>query len=224
MAIEDVYRNVLGRAPTQAEVSHFKKFMDAGDLDEMEIGQILGSLPEAQQARNLAQGKEYESLLGQGDASMLAKSYGQAMGDFRRMGRPDSSGLASAYANASQNLALQRQNQLAQFYGQGMSNVGQNYMGLGQDAQSRGYGQRDDRTRFNRDLDLAKYWYTRQSNDYQDQLNAQNRANRTGAIAGLAGGVLGGVGGAFAGAPFGMTGPGARMGAGFGGQLGGIFR
>lgn len=226
MAIADAFTKVLGRSPSKAEIDYFQKFINQGDLSELEVEQILGGLPEAQQTRLTQQGQQYGDMLAANDSNLLAKAYGQANSDFRRLGRADSSGLNSAYAGAAQNLGMNRQNALAQFYGQGLQGINQSYAGLGQGVQDRGYGLRDDRTKFDRDFSLAQYWYTRQSNDYQDQLNAQNRANRRGAILGLGGAALGAVAGGYGGSMLGpgFIGGGAKMGAGFGGQMGGIFR
>lgn len=215
MAIQDAFRRVLGREPRADEINFFKKFMDSGDLDEYEIGQILGATPEAQQALNTQQTGQYRDILAQTDEDTLGRAGDALTSQFRKAGRsPSSSGYVAAFADAARMLAVQRQQAVGQFAAGGLGNIQQAYAGQGAGAQERGYGQRD--VKQNRAWGIEDYY--RQKSDYDNYLNQQNRLNRQRAFGQLGGAVIGaGLGGAIGG--FG----GARTGAQIGSQFGGIF-
>lgn len=208
------FKQATGRDATKDELDHFSTYIKNGDLDYNEIGQIAQGLPEAQQARLGQYGDQYASQLGKYDDQILGKAANVAQGQFAGLGRPDSSGLNSAFAGAAQNLAQQRQGQLASFYGNGYNNLLNQYQSLGQGAQNRGYALNDSRTEYNRGLN----GYQTQRNDYMSLLEQQNQMNRRNALAKGIGSLAGAGIGALAGGP-----AGAQAGAGVGGNLGGLF-
>lgn len=215
--IVEAFTRTLGRPPRQDELAHFSQFVKTGDLDYNDIGQILGSLPEAQEAQLGRFGEQYGQRLGASDQYILGQAADVAGSQFRRLGRPDTSGFGAQIASAGQGLAAQRQAQLADFYGRGFGNIMGSTIGQGQGALQRGYSLGDRRTEYNRALLSGAYGYQQQKSDYERYLEQANQRNRQQAL----GGILGGVGGAALGSAFGPGG--ARIGAGIGSQAGSLF-
>ena len=208
-----VFRQALGRDATQDEMEHFSTYIKNGDLDYDEIGQIAQGLPQAQEQRLGQYGDAYAGALGKYDEQVLNKAAQAGMGQFASLGRSDSSGLNSAFAGASQNLAQSRQSQLAAFYGNGYQNLMGQYQALGQQNRDRGYGLQDSRTAYNRGLN----GYQTQRSDYQTLLEQQSAANKKKAMSQAFGSLAGAGLGSFAGPG------GAQAGAQIGGQFGGLF-
>jgi hypothetical protein len=172
-SIIDQFQRVLGRAPRPDEISYFTKFINEETLSPYEIGQVLQSTP------------EYQS-------TMLKK---QGQGQFRRLGRPDSSGYAGAFAGAAKDLAASRQASLAQFYGGGLQTAQANVYGQGMGAIGRG-NQLTDR-RQQRAWDLEDYY--RQKEDYLGAMKAQSGLNLKSQLIGGGIGILGGAASGYAG-------------------------
>lgn len=199
MAIEDQFRNILGRAPSQAELAYFKKYMDTGDIDEFEVGQYLQGLPERQEQRFQGQLGQFGNMLGQYDTAVLNKATDIARSRQVQMGRGESSAFGAQIAQAGQNLAQSRQPLLAQFYQQGIQGIGQNYLQRSYGAQQRAYGLADQREAYNRSVQD----YYRQKNDEQNALRGQQTRNLQGQLLGAplkilsqaAGGYFGGLAG-----------------------------
>lgn len=213
-AIIEQYRQVLGRDPNQAEIEYFNSFLGENNIHPSEIGQILQSHPEYQQNLLTKQGSQYEELLGKSDQRILSLGQDQLRGDFTRMGRPASSGYASAFANKTADLAAQRQQSLASFYGGGYGGIRELAAGQGQQALGRGYDLATEKRKRGYQIDD----FYMQQNSFNDYLNQQKRSSRQGALGRtIAGGVGAGIG-AFYGGP-----AGAQAGAGIGSNLGGLF-
>lgn len=177
-AINDQFRQLLGRDAHPDEIQVFNEFMKENDLQPYEIGQIIQSHPEYQQNLLTQQGGQYADLLGKSDERILGLAQDQARGDFARMGRASSSGYTAAFANAARDLAMGRQQQLAQFYGQGYGGIRNLAAGQGQNALQRGYGLRDER----RQRGWAIDDYYRQQNDFNSALKGQSRRNLQGSL------------------------------------------
>ena len=215
-AVTDAFQRELGRTPTQAESDFFVKqwqgYGGRGQLSPYEMQQYVASTPEAQlQGLNKYAGL-YGQQLGASDQYTLGQAQNQLMGQFRAQGRPTSSGYIAAFASAAQNLAAQKQQQMAQFYGGGLQDVMSNQQQTGQLALGRAQSLQDQQRQFEQNSSLAQQQYYQQQNDYQNMLNQANRQQKTSALMGLAGTALGaGIGGAV----------GGWGGAYLGGQLGG---
>ncbi len=203
-AIREQFQNLLGRDARPDEVQVFNEFMRENDLQPYEIGQIIQSHPEYQTKLLTQQGAQYSDLLGKSDEMILGKAQDQIRGDFTRMGRPNSSGYGAAFAGAAGDLAAQRQQQLASFYGGGYGGIRSLAAGQGQGALQRGYGLRDERR--HRGWELTDY--ARMRDDYNSNLKTQSRRNlqsgllnagvnlaARGAAAMASGGTAGGMGG-----------------------------
>lgn len=178
MALQDQFTRLLGREPRQDELDFFKKFIDQGELTEFEVGQILQSTPEFQQTQLRTQGQELGQQLAQGDERILGRAADQIQSRFRRQGRAGSSGESAQFAQTAGNLAAQRQQQLAGFFGQGLGGIRQLGVQQGLGAQERGFGVRSDL--LNRSRQLEDFRLERQS--FEDQLSTQNRRNRQNAF------------------------------------------
>lgn len=210
MAIEDQFRSILGRDPSQAESAFFKKYMDTGDISEFEVGQYLEGLPERQESRFQKDLGQYGQMLGQYDTSVLGKAADIARSRQVQMGRGESSAFGAQIAQAGQNLAQSRQPLLAQFYQQGRAGIGQDYLQRSYGAQNRAYGLQDTRDAYNRSV--ADYY--RQKNDEQDALRGQSSRNLQSSLLGAGLGLVSGIGGGYLG--------GLAGGAGFAKGLGGM--
>ena len=120
---------------------------------------------------------------------------------------------------------MNRSQMLAQFYGGGYGGLQNLYGQLGSEAR----GRADQTRQYQRDVSLAKYYYDRDENRYQDYLNRQSGQAKMGFFGGLGGAAIGaGIGGlalgtGFPGAlglgPYGMLAGGllgSRIGSGLG--------
>jgi len=205
--ITEQYNKLLGRAPTSDELNYFLKFKD--DLQGFELGQVLSGLPEYQKTLQASQGKELEGLLGASDQNILNQAADTANSAALKLGRGNTSAIGAQILSAGQNLAQGRQGSLANFYSGGFGELRSNSIGRSEGSLGRAYGLGDERRKFNQDLDLAKYWYDRKQNDYNNYLNQANSKNKKGAIGGLIGGGIGayfgGPVGAQAGSQIGST-------------------
>lgn len=219
--IQGFFNQYLGRSAGNPEMDFYKKFVDEGFMQPYEVGQALQATPEYQSNMLARQGAQLGQMLGANDEYMMGKSGDQLARRFYQQGRNvTGSGYTNAYMNAARDLAAQRQNQLADFYGGGLSGLRQTSLDQGNYAlQNRGYGQRDS----NRDWARQLQMYEMQKNDYNDMMNTQNRRNLQGsliqgavglgsmaALGGMGGlANMGGVGG-FGGGFMGMFGGGTR--------------
>lgn len=220
--IRDAFQKELGRDATSAEMSYF---LDIGaaktgvpGMRPYEAQQAIAGTPEAQQRQLMGFSKIYGEQLGAGDEQILGKAQSMLTGQFAGLGRQFSSGYVGAFASAARDLALARQQAQAGFVGQGLGQIFGNTAQQGQYQTERRYGLEDTQRKYEQDLDLAKYWYQRQSNDYQDQLNQARRLQRQSGLAGLGGSLIGAGIGGFMGGPVG-----AMIGSGIGGKAGGLF-
>lgn len=229
ISANDVQRQVqmlLGRPATADEITYYNKFIQDEGLTPYEVGQAIQSLPEYQGKQLETQGQKYSQALGANDQGILGQAAAMGQSRFAGLGRPQSSAQGAQFAQAAQNLAQSRQSALAAFYGQGLQNVANQSLAQGQGALERGYGLRDEK----RQRGYQMEDYTRQSNAYQDYLNAQKRSRNQGLAlqagtmalgaglgAAFAPGITPGVGGAAA------TGFGRGQGALYGMQAGGMF-
>lgn len=225
--INQQFQQILGRAPTGAESEYFQKFLNEGSIQAHEVGQILQSIPEFQQARLEKDTAAYGQKLQAGDEQIMQQGANiagaQATSRFAGLGRPNSSALAaSVFGQQGQlagNLAQSRQSALASFYGQGLQNNAAMYQQGGQSALERGYGMRDETRQFNQQMQLARY----NADNYNNYLAQANKKARNGAMGSMLGAGLGLAAGAALAAPTGgmSMGAGAALGGGFGSNFGG---
>mgnify|MGYP001561664900 FL=1 len=206
------FQEALGREAKPEEIAYFEKFMKEGQLDPYEVGQILKSTPEAQTSLQKKQYEELSGQLGKYDEQLLGQAQSQLTGQYRQMGRPFTSAYDNAFAQAAQQLAMNRQPFMTQYLAGGQGDLRSQYLGAGQQAIGRGYGLRDE----TRQRGYALEDYYRQADYYNNLMNQQNRWNKNQALFG--------AGGALLGAGIGAVVPGGGMdGAQLGGQLGGLF-
>jgi hypothetical protein len=203
----------LGRAPTQNEINQYAKYVKTGDLDYGEIGQIASGLPEAEKVRLDQYATQFGDKLNEQNKAILDQAGAAANSRFASLGRPNTSAMGASVLQAGGQLAQARQSALADFYGRGLGqNIGA-YRDQGQNAIGRAQGLQDSRTAYNRSL----LGYQTQRNDYETAFNNQELRNKQRAYNQLAGSVIGAGIGSIGGVG------GARLGAGIGGQAGGLF-
>lgn len=215
------FQSATGRAPTPNEIDLYGQFIKSGDLEYGDIGNILKGSPEASQSRLEGYTDQFGQRLGAQDNQFLdaaAHRIGaQAQSQFAGLGRPNSSAMAAQVfgqgGQVAQNLAMQRQSALANFYGNGLQNVMGQYSDRANMTQGRAYQKQDSRTDFNRSL-LG--YQTQRSDNLTDYYNAkadQKRQAFNQFVPAVGGAILGSAGGV----------QGARLGAQIGGGFGGLF-
>lgn len=215
-AVGEQYLQVLGRQARPEELDYLSRFIDQGELSALEVGQFLQSLPEFQQTRLDQDTKRYSDLLAGSDRQILDQAGAAINSRFASLGRPVSSAQGGALAQVGQNLAMQRQSALANFYGQGLQRNSMNQFGMGQESLGRAYAlqgekrnQAWEREMFNISLDAQRDAENRSTKDYLGKYAMQ---------VGL--GLAGAGGKALA---FKAGGGGAAAGGGAGGSGGGMF-
>lgn len=192
--IFEQFQRVLGRDPRADELEYFGRFLENSDLQPNEIGQILEASPEFQQVNLRKQGQQYNDYLSASDKYNLGRAQEDIAGNFRAMGRPESSGMAGAFASVAKDLAARKQDALASFYGGGLQNIMASQVDTGSAVANRGYGLRDKRT----DRAWALEDYYRQKNDYQDMMNQQGKMNLKNQLIGGGIGLASSLAGGFA--------------------------
>ena len=215
-AIEQVYGQALGRAPTKFELTQFQKFIENGDLGYQDVFDILRGMPESQSRILQEQTTDLENRLSVNDDRILGRAMSSLESQYRKMGRAGSSGFDSSFARSAQDLAMSRQDALNNFYSSGLTGLRGAYAGLSDSARGRGYDLADARTSYNRNLNLAGLGQA-----YNAALDSRNMQRQQQMAFGQMLGTAAGAGlGAYAGAG---TKLGALGGGVMGGQLGGSF-
>jgi len=213
--IKEIYIQTLGREPNQREIDQFRVYVQNGDLGYQDIAEIVGGLPEAQNNMLREQTTDLEGRLAASDNAMLDRSFGQLQAQYRRLGRADSSGLASSFARSAGDLALSRQNALNNFYSAGLTGVRDSYLGRSEASRARGYDLSDQRTNYNRALNVAALGQAYNASREDKALEVQRRmasGQLLGTVAGAGlGAAVGGVPGAYVGGTLG-SGLGANYG------------
>ena len=126
-----IFRQYLGRDPNQQEYQGFSDLIIKGTMQPMDLAFFIQGSPEFQQKQAPEQFKQYSQALMQGDqdfvSGQLGRAYDQASSKFRQMGRPYSSGLESAFAQAASrtvgDLGAGRQSALANLASSYFGNV-----------------------------------------------------------------------------------------------------
>ena len=228
MASADIsrqFQQILGRDATPDEISYLDKFIQENGLSPQEINFALQGMPEAQGRQLTADTQAYGAQLAQGDQGILDKAAATAQSRFASLGRPVTSGQVGALAQTGQNLAMNRQSMLADFYGRGLQNIAGNRQTLGGGMLERGYGLRDETRQRGYQVEDRNYM----KNMYDEYSARQARGQRAGALGQMGGSLLGaGLGAALAYPTGGMSmGMGAmlgsQMGGGAGRNAGGLF-
>lgn len=127
--VSQIFRQYLGREANDYENQGFSDAIDRGILDPIGLSLFLQSSGEYQRRMAPEQAKSLEQALGGSDRQTLDRAYAGAVGKYRQMGRPYSSGLDSSFAQAGLRLAEGRQGQVASYlqnsYGaQGQADLG----------------------------------------------------------------------------------------------------
>jgi len=160
--IDAQFMQLLGRPATPDEREYFGKFINQGELQVHEIGQILQSTPEFQKAQLGKDTAAYGQQLNAQNADILNMAGAQANSRFASLGRPNTSAMGASVMQAGGQLAQQRQSALADFYGRGLQSNAALGAQQGMAATDRGYQERD--TVRQRNWDVEDYY--RQQNDY----------------------------------------------------------
>lgn len=172
--ISQVYQNALGRSPTAAETNSFMQYANNGSvpLTSFDLQQIVQGTPEYQQQQLQNYGQQFQNTLGTSDSRILGISQNNVMQQFASQGRnAGSSGYLNAYANAAANLAMSRQQQLANFYGTGYTNILGSGTQQANASQGNAISQQNSALGFQRQMQL----YQQQQTDYQNWANSQQR-------------------------------------------------
>lgn len=172
-ALNQQFQQLLGRDISQDEFKYLGKFMDDGQLQGHEIGQIVQSMPEFQRQQLDRDANAFSEKLNAQNSSILDQAAASANSQFANLGRPVSSGMVAQVAQAGGQLAQQRQSALAAFYGGGLQNNMANQYGQGQNSLNRGYGLRDEARQ--RGYQIEDYY--RQQNDFNNYQNAHSGWN-----------------------------------------------
>lgn len=221
MATADInqqFRTLLGRDGTPDEVAFFNKFITDEKITPFEINQMVQSMPEYQGQQLGRDTQAYGAQLAQGDQGILDRAAATAQSRFASLGRPVTSSQVGAFAQTAQNLAQQRQQSLAAFYGQGLQGNRALSQSQGQGALERGYGLRDETRQRGYQIEDRNYM----KNMYDEYASRQAAQQRKGALGSTIGALAGGGIGAFYGGPTGAY-MGSRAGSGFGQNAGGLF-
>ena len=209
--LEAAFTQYLGRPPKPDELAFFSKQAQDNDLSEFEIGEILQGSPEAQRTRATQDVRGYADTLGQYDQEVLGKASQTLEAKFRGQGRSASgSAYAAAFAQTAQNLAMSRQNQLADLYRSRLDAAAGTESQQAGKLRQRGYDLTDRRQE--RAYELQDFYMGRDA--YNTQLNQINRQRRNQSFGQLGGAAIGGAFGGF---------PGAIAGSSIGGAAGGLF-
>lgn len=171
--IDNIYQQNLGRKATPQEHDFFKPYVEQGSLSPYQIGQYAQGTPEAQQSRLGQYGGQYENFLARNDKTILGRAADVAQGQFAENGRQFSTGQGNAILQAGENLAMNRDSMLSNFYGSGYKSLMGQYAGQSQDAMNRGFGLSDIQNQ--RGYDMGNYYL--QQNDYNNYLKGQNTRN-----------------------------------------------
>lgn len=219
--ITNQFQTVLGRAPTQSELTSYLQYANNGSINlaPTDVARILQSTPEFQQNQLMQYGNIFQNTLGGSDQRILGLAQASVGQQIASTGRSlGSSGYVDAFAQAAQNLATSRQQQLAGFYGQGFGNIASNSAAQGNQALNYAQSQQQNTLDFQR----SNYQYALGATNYYNALNTQQSNARQQALFSSLGGGIGMLGGAAAGAgtPIGALG-GALIGGSFGSGIGG---
>jgi hypothetical protein len=162
--IGQIYQQYLGRQPTSYEMQGFTSAMNNNILDPIGLMQFVQSTSEYQQkvAPQNAQAfaSQLQGLQQQSTNQTLQQGYDSAVGRYAQMGRPDSTGLGSSFAQVAGQAAANNSAQTAQQVGGYLGGV---YGGL--DGNQQGYGQ-------NFANNYSNYANNLQNFNYQNALQA----------------------------------------------------
>jgi len=119
--INAIFQQYLGRAPSPQELQGFTQAMQQGELDPITMTMFIQSTSEYQQKQIPQQAQQYASqlqpLLDKSSQNQMNKGYDAAVGRYAAMGRPDSTGLASSFAQVSGDIAANNSGLVAQQVG-----------------------------------------------------------------------------------------------------------
>lgn len=196
--IGSIFQQYLGRAPSPAELNGFASAMQNGVVDPVGLSLFIQGSSEFQKMQVPGGVQGYQDALTKGNQNIMQQGFDQARSNFAKMGRDNSSGLDSAYAKVSGNVAAQQSPMIAQYYGnlygnaQNPNQYGQNYLS---GTQQFGAQQRQN------DFTASQAAIDRQT--YGDYFNRNMQQSQTNNWFQLGGSLLGaagkGIGGALAG-------------------------
>lgn len=172
-ALNDQFQQLLGRQISPDEFQYLGKFMNEGNLQGHEIGQLVQSLPEYQNNLLNKNTAQFGQQLNAQNQAILGQAGAEANSRFASLGRPNTSAIGASILQAGGQLAQQRQSALADFYGRGLQQNAALGVQQGQNALNRGYGLRDETRQ--RGYQIEDYY--RQQNDFNNYQNAHSGWN-----------------------------------------------
>jgi hypothetical protein len=210
--VQGLFMQYLGRQPSAAELQGFASAIQNGVTDATGISLFLQGSSEFRQGQVGPSVQNFQNLLSQGNDNILNQGFDKARQQFALNGRVNSTGLDSAFASASANLAAQQSPQVANYYGQLQQNAMQpNPYGGQFIGNQANYTSQQNAQNFQANqaaLDRQAY------KSYYDQAMAQAKRNQLG---GFAGGI-GQLAGTAIGSAWGL--PGAQIGGSLGKSAG----
>ena len=214
--VNQLFQSSLGRDASQAELDHFAKLKASGEADDYSLGEALKNIPEYQERQDNTARESLRGELQTADKRFLTEEAAPAIQSrFAQQGRyvgPESTALASAFANAGQALNVDRERFLATAGREDYTNRRQQAIQGYLDTLRRGYAKEDygvarsdalaDVAR-NRGYEIQDY--DKQKRAYDEYIKNMGRRKSGGGVGSLIGGVAGGVLGAYAGGPSGAS-------------------
>ena len=177
-AVTEIFRKYLGRDPDQFEYDGFSQAISNGVLDPVGLSLFVQSTAEFQRRNAPQMAKSFNEALGGADQGFLdqtlSRAYNTAQAQFRRMGRPYSSGLESRFAKEGSrvagDLAQQRQgyvgNYLSGAYAQATRPDAAGIYGASRDRQYQLQDQAREERLYNEGIDRA-YKQSRENQWFQ---------------------------------------------------------
>lgn len=228
--VGSLIKSTLGRDATEAEIQHFAKLKASGAADDYTLGEALKTLPEYLQKQDATARDQLRGELSTADQRFFGdKILPSIQQRFAQTGRSvDSSGFASALANAAGALNTERETFLAgtgreDYVNRRQLAINSYLQGLERTQQTQDYSRaRNDQlsdTYRNRAYEIGDF--DTQQRAYQAYLENYGKKKKPGFLQSAAPLIGAGVGALAAGIPTG--GLGAAQGAALGGQIGGMF-
>lgn len=222
-SVQQQFQSVLGRAPTQDELTHFTQAIQSNQTDAYGLGNFLKQMPEYTNAQDTQFrgglntelqnydtqefGRERKDIeadyarrgINAGASPSLDYALTDLMGKIAQNRSAYLASLSSSQYGGNKDLAIGNyQNSLNQMYGQQQGNL-QNSQNMSNALMQRGWQGQD---------------YRAQMNDYMQYLNSQPRGQGNGFGGFLAGATQGATAGGMAGGPWGALAGGLAGGVG----------
>lgn len=138
--VNEIFQKYLGRQPNPYEINGFTQAMQNNYLDPIGLTMFLQSTAEYQKAQAPQIAQQYADqmtgLQRESTQKALGQGFDEATSRYARMGRPDSTGLGSSFAQVAGQVAADNSRRIGDQVGGYLGNV---YGGVA--GQQQGYGQ-----------------------------------------------------------------------------------